>query len=272
MQTIIKTSAISVVFTLVVCGFNSVSGTDEDHMSVSGLSWLKSISADAYTIQLAAFGKIEDAKAFIASHKLNTIPHLIFNNNEQTYKIVYSQFETKIKAQKALSLLPRSIQLYSPWIRKKKDILENIQKIEAAIHINKPARESAVRVRINRKNLNNRLAKGQRAFNRQNYETSYKNWLPLAQIGMAEAQYNLGFLFESGWGVDQDYTTAFNWYRLSAEQGFSKSQFNLGKLYESGLGVRQDLALSREWIKSAANNNDNRAKNYLAKVNRKPFD
>ena len=49
-----------------------------------------------------------------------------------------------------------------------------------------------------------------------------------AEQGYAEAQFNLGFMYDNGEGVPQDYKEAVKWYRLSAEQGNALGQYNLG--------------------------------------------
>ena len=72
---------------------------------------------------------------------------------------------------------------------------------------------------------------------REDYETAYKLFLPLAEQGDAGAQFNLGGMYDNGQGVPQDYEEAEKWWRLSAEQGHTKAQFNLGLMYHNGQGV-----------------------------------
>ncbi len=69
---------------------------------------------------------------------------------------------------------------------------------------------------------------------------------------MAEAQYNLGFLYRNGHGVPQDYAKALQWYRKAAEQENAKAQFFLGLMYGNGLGVPQDYARAVGWWRKAA--------------------
>ena len=57
-------------------------------------------------------------------------------------------------------------------------------------------------------------------------------WLKKAEQGDADAQFNLGYLYESGRGVSQDYNEAAKWYRKAAEQGHEKAIRNL-QLLES---------------------------------------
>ena len=45
---------------------------------------------------------------------------------------------------------------------------------------------------------------------------------------------------------------AFNWYRKATEQGDADAQFNLGWLYENGWGVSKDYAEAVKWWQKAA--------------------
>jgi hypothetical protein len=79
------------------------------------------------------------------------------------------------------------------------------------------------------------------AYDRSNYATSLKTWLPLAQEGDPAAQTYVGEIYEKGLGVLSDYPTALQWYRKAAAQNYSRAQINIGYLYESGLGVERNL-------------------------------
>ena len=70
--------------------------------------------------------------------------------------------------------------------------------------------------------------------------------------GHAEAQVDLGFMYEKGYGVPQDYAEAVRWYRLSAKQGYALAQNNLGVMYGRGHGVPQDYVKAMEWYRRAA--------------------
>ena len=63
------------------------------------------------------------------------------------------------------------------------------------------------------------------------YQTAFKLWLPLAEQGDANTQFNLGNMYYEGKGVKQDYAEAVKWYRKAAEQGKANAQFNLGNMY-----------------------------------------
>ena len=86
------------------------------------------------------------------------------------------------------------------------------------------------------------------AYERQDYKTAYKLWLPLAEQGDADAQVLLGVMYDKGQGVPQDYKESIKWYRLSAEQGFASAQYNLGVMYAKGRGFPQDYILAHMWL------------------------
>ena len=85
---------------------------------------------------------------------------------------------------------------------------------------------------------------------------------------MAEAQINLGMMFESGQGVLQNFDEAIKWYQLAASQGLIKAQeklnllvskaaaaqvnFGLGVAFENGQGVPQDIMEAIRWYQLSA--------------------
>lgn len=88
-------------------------------------------------------------------------------------------------------------------------------------------------------------------FDRANYKTALRVWMSAAQNGDAEAQVNVGEIFERGLGTDPNYEAAALWYGKAAEQGNSRAQFNLGTLYEQGLGVEKDSLQALNWYRRA---------------------
>jgi hypothetical protein len=90
------------------------------------------------------------------------------------------------------------------------------------------------------------------AYDRANYASALKVWLPRAQEGDAAAQVHVGEIFEKGLGQTVDYGAALLWYRKAADQGNSQAQLNLGHLYEKGLGVAADAAAAMGWYRKAA--------------------
>jgi TPR repeat protein len=125
---------------------------------------------------------------------------------------------------------------------------------------------------------------GLTAYESGNFATALREWTPLAEQGNARAQYNLGLMYENGYGVPKNYKTAMKWYRLAvdqgntpvlrlagvhlnqlllkvlvlrkwtplAEQGDADAQYNLGMSYRDGQGVLQDYKAAVRWFRLAA--------------------
>ncbi|MFL0811182.1 MAG: caspase family protein [Agarilytica sp.] len=88
-------------------------------------------------------------------------------------------------------------------------------------------------------------------YDRADYKTALKVWMPAAEAGDAEAQANVGQIFERGLGGEPNYEAAIIWYTKAAEKGNSRAQFNLGTLYEQGLGVEKNKLLALNWYRKA---------------------
>ncbi|HHF5941662.1 TPA: tetratricopeptide repeat protein [Haemophilus influenzae] len=95
---------------------------------------------------------------------------------------------------------------------------------------------------------------GLTAYEQSDYQTAFKLWLPMAEQGDANVQFNLGVMYAEGQGVKQDDVEAVKWFRKAAEQGHANAQANLGSAYSAGRGVRQDYIEAVKWFKKAAEN------------------
>ena len=136
---------------------------------------------------------------------------------------------------------------------------------------------------------------GAKAYNAGDYATALKEFRALAEQGLADAQYNLAWMYEHGEGVTQDYKKALKWYQLAVEQGDAtaghqlgvmhhygwgvktnykealrfyrlaapqvvQSQYSLGAMYYQGQGVDQDIVIAYMWFYVAAKNGNPRSK------------
>jgi len=90
------------------------------------------------------------------------------------------------------------------------------------------------------------------AYNNGDFATAVKEWQPLAEQGVASAQYNLALMYNTGKGVAQDDKAAVKWFRLAAEQGNVSAQHNLALSYNHGIGVAQNYKAAVKWYKLAA--------------------
>ena len=117
-------------------------------------------------------------------------------------------------------------------------------------------------------NDSDRLHEAINSLDKKEFVTAHQLFLDLADKGIAEAQINLGMMFESGQGVPQDFNEAIRWYRLAADQKLIKAQeklnlllkkaaepqinLSLGMMFESGQGVPQDFNEAIRWYRLAA--------------------
>ena len=110
------------------------------------------------------------------------------------------------------------------------------------------------------------LGGGYQSYLKGDYQAAFEEWQPLAELGDAEAQYNLGVMFDQGASVEQDLAQAARWYRKAAEQGFVDAQTNLGMMYYRGEGVPADLNEASKWLQRAADMGDLEAANLLEQI------
>ncbi|MFH1344847.1 MAG: DUF3857 domain-containing protein [Pseudomonadota bacterium] len=90
------------------------------------------------------------------------------------------------------------------------------------------------------------------AFQAKNYKLAMARLKPFADAGNAKAQSHLGYMYETGRGVERNYGEAVRWFGKAAEQGDAYSQSHLGSLYEKGFGVARDDKLAVQWHAKAA--------------------
>jgi len=92
------------------------------------------------------------------------------------------------------------------------------------------------------------------------YATALSEWEPLAEQGNATPQFQLGWLYEKGYGVILDYKIAGSWYQRAAEQGYAYAQSALGRMYRDGYGVPKNTQKAYMWFSIAAQSWDPNAK------------
>ncbi len=158
------------------------------------------------------------------------------------------------------------------WLRLARDSGESgadrfIARLEAALPVDGEAEADDVQSRLKEGSgtlaQRKQVYEGQKAFVAQDYATAVTLWAPLAEAGVARAQYGIAFMLESGWGVIQDYAEAAYWYQLAAQKGHRKAQFNLGVMYMDGRGVEENRGVGLYWIQTAADLGEQRARDYM---------
>lgn len=75
-----------------------------------------------------------------------------------------------------------------------------------------------------------------------------------AEQDVADAQIKMAEISASGVGVPQSHQQAVYWYTRAAERGNSLAQYRLGQMYEKGQGVTADNKIAHAWYSIAAGN------------------
>src|SRR3954453_22319810 len=93
------------------------------------------------------------------------------------------------------------------------------------------------------------------AWQRSDYAGAVAIWMPLAERGDPDAQFNLGQAYRLGRGVPTNLSAAQTWFERAANQGHLDAQATLGLLlFQSG-----DQAAGLRWLKGAALKGEPRA-------------
>lgn len=89
-------------------------------------------------------------------------------------------------------------------------------------------------------------------YNKQQYLEAFRAYKESAELGYANAQCDLGYLYDNGYGIRRDYIKAVKWYRKAAEQGNKIAQYDLGLCYRYGTGVAVDFEKAVGWYRKSA--------------------
>lgn len=87
-----------------------------------------------------------------------------------------------------------------------------------------------------------------------------------AAQGLAEAENDLGVMYEFGIGVDRNLKEAFQWYQRAANNGIAQSQYNLALMYLDVDYPIHDIILGIYWLRMAANQSHSKAQLTLAQM------
>jgi len=111
---------------------------------------------------------------------------------------------------------------------------------------------------------------GMNAMLEGNFAEAYCQWKPLAEKGHAEAQYNLGWLYANGNGMNVDLKQATDWWLAAASQGHADAQFAIGLALTTGEGLDKDLPEAIRWFVQAARQGHRDSRDILVRFNLDP--
>ena len=92
-----------------------------------------------------------------------------------------------------------------------------------------------------RQDTEEKMAQAYRSYEEGNYSAAASLWRTCAVRGVAAAQHNLGALYATGQGVEQDYAQAIEWLQKGAAQGDESSQKLLDAIYAKLAQEKQRL-------------------------------
>lgn len=98
------------------------------------------------------------------------------------------------------------------------------------------------------------------------WQERFKMQMANAEKGNADAQYDIGEMYEKGSGVATDAKKAFSWFEKSSNQGHVKAQFKVAYMYYKGVGVESNVTKAHKIMEHPANEGNVRAQFYLGQM------
>ena len=105
------------------------------------------------------------------------------------------------------------------------------------------------------------------------YLQPYSKLRQAAELGDAEAQYDLAYLYYKAGtdpaisGVTQSDKLAAVWYRKAAKQGHARAQYNMAVLHLHGQGVERDPVEAYAWLLEASSNGHELSADLIKELN-----
>lgn len=104
---------------------------------------------------------------------------------------------------------------------------------------------------------------GVQHFKQGRYSQAIREFKNLAELGHIRSLFNVGLMYDQGWGVARDPYMASTWYRLAAMRGDPRAQYNLGLISMQGRGVELSYSKAEAWFLKAADQDYARAQHNL---------
>ncbi len=100
------------------------------------------------------------------------------------------------------------------------------------------------------------LERGIYELNRGEFHAAIEQFRPLVAEGYAPAQYQMGTVYQKGYGVPKDAMKALELFELAAKQNDSDAQFELALIYGEGKLVKKRPIFKAEQIVNFLENAD----------------
>jgi len=97
------------------------------------------------------------------------------------------------------------------------------------------------------------------AYEAKDYKTAFKEYLPLAEAGNAEAQNKIGLMYYYAFGRERNYAKAVMWFKKAVNNGRIFSLISLGYMAGKGQGMKKSIAKRECYNRFAAIRGDETA-------------
>ncbi len=111
-----------------------------------------------------------------------------------------------------------------------------------------------------------KLDEALKAYHDGAFEQALQQALPLAEDGLAEAQYLIGVLLETGQGVSRNMHQAVNWYRRAAEKNHLEATKRLALINFSGAHMWTSKVRAVIWFRKAAQLGDVASQGFMGRI------
>ena len=112
---------------------------------------------------------------------------------------------------------------------------------------------------IRQRQVDEQVERGIRAYYEGDYNTSFELLYPMAEEGVARAQFRIGVMYRYGRSVAENADLSERWFTRAlpsilrfAQRGVAWAQTDLGTAYELGISLKQDYERAAYWYRQAA--------------------
>jgi len=103
------------------------------------------------------------------------------------------------------------------------------------------------------------MKEAEAAYEAKDYKTAFKEYLPLAEAGNAEAQNKIGLMYRYALGRERDYAKAVMWLKKAVNNGRLFSLISLGYMAGKGHGMPKSVENAICYYRYAAERGDETA-------------
>ena len=201
-----------------------------------------------FTSRLKVKGLIEGSKIFLNDTYLDI--------NEVDHKVKPSEYTISLK-KKGYKVFTKKVVL------KDKETLDLSLKLEIASSF---LDKDALLIKALKGEAEAQKNLGNKYLDEKNYSEAMSWYLKSARQNYSPAINNIGFLYDTGKGVEKDLKEAYQWYEKAADNGVVNSQLVMADSYWLGEVLEKNIDKSIFWYQQAAEQGDAYAQFRIATI------